>query len=191
MHEYDLQDILDGCLRGQRSSQRALYDRFYGFALTVCRHYSKSTEEAREIMNDGFVKVFRRMDQFRSESSFRSYLRRVMVNAAIDYYRKYHRNQVTLEQNDFTEPSVQNDAIARLSLDEVLLLVQQLPPTYRLVFNLYVIEGYKHHEIAGQLEISIGTSKSNLSKARAKLRQLIALHHAPLPITNDDAEFRI
>ena len=191
MHEHDLQQLLDGCLQGRRSSQRALYDRFYGFALTVCRHYAKNTEEAQEILNDGFVKVFRRLEQFRSESSFRAYLRRVMVNAAIDYYRKHHRNRIKLEKSDFVEPAVENGAIARLSLDEVLQLVQQLPPTYRLVFNLYVIEGYKHHEIAAQLEISTGTSKSNLSKARAKLRQLIALHHAPLPTTTDDAEFRI
>lgn len=168
----DIAEILAGCLRRERSSQRALYQRFYAYGLNICRHYAKTTEEAREILNDGFVKVFARLEQFRSESSFKAYFRKILVHAAIDYFRRYHKHEPTLEiVRDVG--GVDNDAIAALSLDETLELVQQLPAAYRLTFNLYVVEGYKHHEIAEQLGTSVGTSKSNLSKAKQRLRQLI------------------
>lgn len=173
-HEEDLVKLLEGCIRQERTSQRALYRRFYAYGLNICRHYARNTEEASEILNDGFVKVFRRLEQFRSESSFKAYLRKILVNAAIDYFRKYHKHEPTLEIVRDGPAAIDNDAISKLSLDETLELVQLLPAAYRLTFNLYVVEGYKHHEIAEQLGTSVGTSKSNLSKAKQRLREMIA-----------------
>jgi len=166
-------ELLEQCKQGVRSSQKELYRRYFSYGLTICLHYSKNREEAEEIFNDGFIKVFKKLGQFEHRSAFKSWLRQVMVRTAIDYHRKYHLksknfNIIHLQQAE----SVENEALYNLSLDDALTLLQKLTPAYRMVFNLFVLEGYTHAEIAEVLNINIGTSKSNLAKAKKKLRTL-------------------
>jgi len=165
--------LLSQCRKGNRQSQKELYKKYYSYGLSVCLHYSKNREEAEEILNDGFVKTFSRLDQYKFKAPFKSWLRQVLVRSAIDYYRKYHHKDdkwkvVHIQQ----QTSVENEAIHNLSMEDALKLLQQLPPSYRMVFNLFVLEGYSHPEIAKLLEIETGTSKSNLAKAKKKLRTL-------------------
>ncbi len=165
--------LLDGCRKGERSSRKLLYQQYYSYGLTVCLHYSNNREEAEEILNDGFVKVFSKIKQYKRKAAFKSWLRQILVHAAIDYYRKFHQ-KVNLEYMNFLSKveTVENDALYNLSMDDALKLLQQLSPSYRMVFNLFVLEGYSHSEIAKLLNISTGTSKSNLAKARKKLKKL-------------------
>lgn len=152
-----------------------LYELYYSYAMSVCLRYSRSREESREILNDGFMKVFTRLGLRDAKSSFKSWLRKIMVNSAIDHYRKNskHYNAEEPEESIAWVPSLQGDAIGNLSHIELIGMIQQLPPGYRAVFNLYVIDGYTHEEIASQLDISVGTSKSNLFKAREYLKAVL------------------
>lgn len=171
MSDHTFHLLLDDCQRGSRTSQRELYRQFYAYGMNVCLHYSKNREEAQEVLNDGFLKIFLKLGQYDRKSSFKSWLRQILVRSAIDYFRKYHRKEQTLDILPDEQKPVQNEGLAQLSLDEVLAVIQRLPPAYRIVFNLFEIEGYTHPEIAMMLEISVGASKSNLSKAKEKLRK--------------------
>jgi RNA polymerase sigma-70 factor (ECF subfamily) len=170
-----LNAIIQRCLKGDRESQKVLYEHFYGYAMSICLRYTRSREEAREILNDGFMKVFTRLNQHEDQSSFKAWLRRIMINTAIDQYRKSgkHEHHQDLEAAAAQVVSVHGDALDALSYGELVMMVQQLTPAYRTVFNLYVIDGYTHEEIAAQMGISVGTSKSNLFKAREQLRTLL------------------
>lgn len=167
-----LNELIDGCLQGKRESQKALYEHFYGYAMSICLRYSKSREESREILNDGFMKVFLRMGTRDVNASFKSWLRRIMINAAIDHYRKNSKHYQVKEADASIAwiPSGEADALHELSYEELIAMVTELSPAYRAVFNLYVIDGYTHEEIASRLDISVGTSKSNLFKAREHLK---------------------
>lgn len=177
-----LPELLAACARQERGAQRRLYGQFYSFALGVCLRYARDREQAVEATNDGFVKVFRDVARFDSTryadvtGSFRGWLKRIMIHTAIDYYRANERHQHQQELNDanLNQADSATTPLDDLSYDELLSLVQRLPPAYRTVFNLAVIDGYGHDEIADQLNISVGTSKSNLFKARAHLRTMLA-----------------
>lgn len=131
-------------------------------------------EESKEIVNDGFMKVFQKIDQHATESSFKAWLRKIMINSSIDHYRKEvkHRHHEEINGKTFLE-SVNNNALDDLSYAELISMIQKLSPAYRAVFNLYVIDGFTHQEIAQALGISEGTSKSNLMKARENLKKMI------------------
>ncbi len=169
----NLQLVIEGCRQGNAQSQRKLYEYFYGYGMSICLRYAKNERQAEEILQDGFLNAFRNLDRYDPDYPFKYWLRRILINAAIDYFRKYRRyHQLFVsaaideqEVNDHTEfPGFEND-------ERALPILQKLPPAYRMVFNLYVMEGYKHHEIAEALGISVGTSKSNLARAKAKLRK--------------------
>jgi RNA polymerase sigma factor (sigma-70 family) len=162
--------LLRGCLQQDREAQRKLYKHFYGYAMSVCVRYSKSAEEARDVLNDGFLKVFTRLQQYDSQKPFKGWLRRIMINTALDNYRHNlkHYNLADIETAETAAASF--NVLEQLNYDYLISLVQKLSPAYRAVFNLYVIDGFLHEEIADVLGISIGTSKSNLAKARAHLR---------------------
>lgn len=172
--ESSMQLLLQGCKKNDRESQRLLYQHYYGYAMSICARYCRSYEEAKEIANDGFMKVFIKLDQHETESSFKAWLRKIMVNSAIDHYRKelkhYHQTPPAQEELNGT---VNNNAIDDLSYAELIGMVQRLTPGYRAVFNLHVIDGYTHEEISGLLGISEGTSKSNLMKARENLKKML------------------
>jgi RNA polymerase sigma factor (sigma-70 family) len=139
----------------------------------VCLRYSKSREEAIEIVNDGYMKIFNNLDKYTEGRPFKGWLRRIMINASIDHYRRYEKHYNTLDISYAQYQPTAEVALDRLSAEEILKAVGQLPPSYRMAFNLYVIEGYKHEEIANKLGISVGTSKSNLSVARNKLQKIL------------------
>lgn len=169
-----LLELLDGCLKRDRRSQELLYKQFYGYAMQVCMRYTKSREEAKEILNDGFFKIFSKLESFDSSRSFKTWLGRVMLNTALDHYRHEvvrgkHEPIETVDQ-----VFVDEVVISKLAHDELIGLVQQLTPSYRIVFSMYVLDGFTHEEIADQLNISLGASKSNLSRAREKLREMLS-----------------
>ncbi|RYU84437.1 RNA polymerase sigma factor [Hymenobacter persicinus] len=179
--------LLAGCRRAERESQRRLYGLYYSFAMSICLRYTRTRDEAMEAANDGFMKVFRdigRFDPARHEvsSSFRGWLKRIMIHTAIDQYRSQHKHQYQEELSDaaYAQLDGGSTALDSLAYEELLALIQQLSPAYRTAFNLYVIDGFTHEEISQQLGISVGASKSNLSKARAHLKELLKKisHHA-------------
>ncbi len=167
---HELLNLIQGCIREERDSQRKLYRLFYGYAMSICVRYSKTKEEAVEILNDGFMKIFLKIGKYDSNRSFKGWVRRIMINTAVDAYRQnlkhYYAEDITVLDQESGEASV----LDQLNYEDLLRLVQQLSPGYRAVFNLYVIDGFNHEEIAELLNISVGTSKSNLSKARANLQ---------------------
>ncbi len=165
--------MLDACCKGDRSYQKKLYQSFYSYAMSISLRYATSREEAQEILNDSFLKAFMNLKSYKREKPFHLWLRRIIINTSIDYYRKAKKysNHISLDEvYDLAFTEQPTDAINE---QEVLQFVQQLPPVYRMVFNLHVIEGYKHDEIAKKLGIQIGTSKSNLAKARKNLRRMM------------------
>ncbi|MEO1654493.1 MAG: RNA polymerase sigma factor, partial [Bacteroidota bacterium] len=135
--------------------------------------YATNKEEAEEVMNDGFLKIFTKLHLYDSRKPFQMWLRRIMINTSIDYYRRRNADVQHLDVNQALKVQAPSDTLEGISAQEILKLVQELPPAYRMVFNLYAIEGYKHEEIANKLGIHIGTSKSNLSKARKYLQRLL------------------
>jgi RNA polymerase sigma-70 factor (ECF subfamily) len=164
-------DIIAACQEQKREAQKALFKMHYSFAMGICMRYANSKEEAQEIMNDGFMKMFQYIKKFDLKRPFRPWLKQVLVNCAVDHFRKNlkHRNQVELEEG-IDEVTIES-ALDDITYNEMLDLVRKLPPAYRTVFNLHAIEGFKHEEIARMLNISEGTSKSNYARAKEKLQK--------------------
>ena len=167
--------ILRGCIAGDRSSQFKLYHLYAKKMMGVCMWYANNREEAEEILQDGFMRVFKYLDTYSGEGSFEGWMRKVMVNAALSKYRNKssHLSIVTEYNSDEHDIVEESSFISRFDEKELVKLVQTLSPAYRLVFNLYVFEGLKHREIAASLNISEGTSKSNLSDARKILQAVL------------------
>lgn len=165
--------ILAGCRKNDQRSQKALYDRFYGYALSVALPYCSSESEAREIVNDAFLKVFLGIGRFDESLSFTPWLRAIVVRTAISHYRKHLLDPELEDLNDGLELCGEDEYLLKAEVEEVLQMIRKLPPAYRLTLNLYALESLSHQEIAAALGISVGTSKSNLSKARAKLKQMM------------------
>lgn len=167
-----LTNLLEGCLDNDRQSQQVLYKHFFGYAMSVCLRYARSREEATEVLNEGFLKVFTKLSLYDPGKSLKTWIRRIMINTAIDYYRANKRHEGSSAQlENALEISTQESAVSSLSYKEIICEIQHLTPAYRSVFNLYVIDGFNHEEIAGRLDISVGTSKSNLSRARGILKK--------------------
>lgn len=176
----DLEDIINGCIELQRESQKKFYSFFYGYAMSVCMRYTHSDDDAMEIANDGFLKIFRELSTFKAryedlEASLKGWMKKIMVNTAIDHFRKNHKHQMnaSLEGNFFHIADQEETSVDKLSYEEIYKIVQRLSPVYRTVFNLFVIDGFKHEEIAKLLKISIGTSKSNLAKAKINIQKML------------------
>lgn len=176
--DYQEDEIIEGCLQGGRKYQRMLYERYYGTMLVVCMRYTSDREEARDVLHEGFLKVFNNLEKFARGTNLGAWIRRIMVNTAIDHYRKLAKRPSLVEINQAVHEADVHDVIADLSAEEILQMVQKLSPAYRMVFNLYVIEGYSHKEVADLLNISEGTSKSNLAKARVKLQKMVHQAHS-------------
>ena len=174
-----MSEHIEGCTKNNRESQKTIYSSFYGYAMSICDRYSGNYDDAVEILNDGFLKIFKEMHKYQpayadTMASFKGWIRKIMVYTAIDHYRKIkkhlngHTDPVTLQV-----ASSQETALDKLSYQEILRAVQQLSPAYRTVFNLFVIEGMSHEEISNKLGIAEGTSKSNLAKARMHLQKVL------------------
>ncbi|MCJ8210990.1 sigma-70 family RNA polymerase sigma factor [Mucilaginibacter sp. RS28] len=174
MGEAELKRVIEACLKQDRKQQKMLYKAYYGFAMSICIRYAGNRYEAAEIMNQGFLKVFTNLHKYDPQRPFMAWLGRIMINASVDYYRS---NLKIAYQDDLEKAEhISDDNLPdqKLLYEDLIAMVQKLPQAYRTVFNLYAIEGYTHEEIAAALNISTGTSKSNLFKAREKLRRMIA-----------------
>lgn len=180
--EENLRHILKGCKKQKRSSQHELYKLFYAYGMSISIRYVKNEDEAIHVLNDSFMKVFTRIKKYDEQYDFKPWFRKIVVNTSIDYMKKQKQLQMKSQIEDAKHISDREDILSRIGYKELINLVQSLSTAYRTVFNMYVIDGYKHDEIAKTLNISIGTSKSNLSKARAQLRDMITqqlkLQHA-------------
>lgn len=168
-----IKTILLGCRKLHRESQRMLYEEFYAYALSICLRYADNREEASEILNDGFMKIFKNIKQFDLSKTFKPWLRKIMVNTAINQYHQKQRNIQAAEIEQARHESDAENIISGISYQEIIAMLQKLPPAYRTVFNLHVLEGYKHEEIAKMLHITEGTSKSNLFKAKESLKKIM------------------
>jgi RNA polymerase sigma factor (sigma-70 family) len=170
----NLEQLIGDCMSGRRPAQNRIYEIFAPRMLTVCMRYANDREEAEEILQEGFIKVFTHIFQFRKEGSFEGWVRRIVVNAALQRFREKARMFPVISlHEELVVKASGNETYANIGYKDLLELVQKLPPAYRLVFNLYVFEGMKHREIAEALKISEGTSKSNLYDARLILQREI------------------
>ncbi len=164
--------IIDACVQNDAKAQRQLFEQFYSFGLSICLRYARNEPDAKEILSDSFIRVFKKIDHYNSTYPFTSWFRKIIVHAVSDYYRYSKEPFKNIDEVTLTVTS--EDIFDRLSHDEIMLLVQKLPLGMRLCFNLFVIDGYRHHEIAEILGIKEGTSKSNVAMAKKKLRHHIA-----------------
>jgi RNA polymerase sigma factor (sigma-70 family) len=165
-------DLIQDCIGQDRQAHSKLYSKFAPKMFVVCLRYSKNREEAEEILQEGFLKTFQFLHQFKGEGSLESWMRKIMVNCALQRLRNNSRLAPVVSIESYEEHFIMQDHIeSRIGSKELLRMVMSLPPAYKLVFNLYVFDGYKHREIAEMLGISEGTSKSNLSDARTFLKK--------------------
>ena len=170
----NLKEIIKGCQKGNPASQKVLYDLFAPKMYGVCLQYCKDRTEAEDCLQEGFIKVFTNIKKYRFEGSFEGWVRRIMVNATIESFRK-KKPETSLEDTMLVklESDIIEEEASEINEDEIMDIISELPPKYRMVFNLYVLEGLSHKEIAEVLDISEGTSKSNLSRARSWIKDRI------------------
>ena len=166
-------EIISGCLLQERKSQKALYDRYSPVMYAICLRYTHQRDNALDVLQEGFIKVFAKIGDFKGEGSFDGWMKRIFIHTAINYYHKVKNLSEYFIDDDeydinFTEVT---DAIGKMAEKELLKLISELPDGYRMVFNLYIIEGYDHEEIGKLLGISAGTSRSQLVKARKQLKE--------------------
>ncbi len=173
--------LIKACVNGERKSQQILYQSFYGKMLGICTRYANDINEAKDILQDGFIKVFIKLNTFENKGSLEGWVRRIVINNAIDHVRKKKDFLVNFDDEETIFENVKNgyydefepEKYSDLKAEKIIKLVQKLSPAYRIVFNMFVIENYSHKEIAEKLNISVGSSKSNLAKAKLKLKELI------------------
>jgi RNA polymerase sigma factor (sigma-70 family) len=171
----NLDEIIQGCLRKKEKSQEMLYKRFFGYALRVALIYNRNRENALEIVNDSFVKVFNQIDRYDNSQLFKNWLAKIVVNTSIDRFRKNKKNIQFDEKETFFVPDESPDIIAQLSAEDILGLMNRLPEIQRLVFSLYEIEGYTHDEISSLLSIPENSSRVYLTRAKRRLRELFEM----------------
>jgi RNA polymerase sigma-70 factor (ECF subfamily) len=173
--EYEERDFIQACVARERWAQRKLYEDHYSPLMGLCMRYANNQDDALDILHDGYIKVFRHIGKYQPGTSLIAWMRRIMVNTAIDYYRKKSRRRT--EDLDAAQGVQGHDpsVVSSMATADILECIQRLSPAYRSVFNLYVIEGYSHKEIADVLSITESTSRSNLVKARLQLREMLAV----------------
>ena len=173
----EVRRVVEACARGESKIQQELYKQLYSPMMAVCYRYAKRSEDAKDLFQEGFIKVFKKIDRFNFEGSLEGWIRRIMVNNAIDHYRKnknkYAISETLVEAENIAAEETDNDWTEGITAKTLLQCVQKLSPTYQIVFSLYVMDGFTHAEIAEELSISVGTSKSNLAKAKKNLRQMV------------------
>ena len=175
--QHILDDIVKKCLKGDRKAQQELYKMFYSKMMATCYRYANNRDDAKDILQDGFVKVFRNLKRYKSVGSLEGWVRRIMINTALDSLKKKKIIFTVGDENDYilenSKVESADTIYNQFGVQNIMTAIQSLSPAYQTVFNLYVIEGYSHKEIAKELNISEGTSKSNLAKARKNLQHLL------------------
>jgi RNA polymerase sigma-70 factor (ECF subfamily) len=181
----ELQEIVSGCIKGKRKHQKKLFEMFYGKMMAVCMRYAKDQDEAQDMVQNGFIKIFKKLDVYNFEGSLEGWIRRIMVNTAIDQIRKNKRDPFSIEDDQRIQNieedvpfSDEDEYDTKIKAEVAIEAISNLSPAYRTVFNMYVMEGFTHKEIAEYLGISEGTSKSNLAKAKQKLKAELNLKFA-------------
>jgi RNA polymerase sigma factor (sigma-70 family) len=165
--------LIKNCLAGNAAAQEKLFKKYYALMLGICLRYAKDRDGALEILQEGFIKIFGNLDKFKFEGSFQGWMKRIMVNSAIDKYRKNSAEPVSYDIEDHQNLGVKDDVFSNFEKEDLLNCIQELPEGYRTIFNMYVIEGFSHKEIAKELNISEGTSKSQLFKAKQLLKKIV------------------
>lgn len=166
--------LLQNCLQGDRKAQRQLYDRFSRTMMGVCLRYSENRQMAEDVLQDGFIQVFQKLETFKGEGSLEGWIRRIMVNTALNHFRHLKKQPLNMEiLPEDSGSEVQQSAIEQMSAKELVQMIQSMPEGYRTVFNMYAIEGFNHKEIGQLLGISAGTSKSQYSRAKIHLQKMI------------------
>jgi len=174
----EIKNIINGCLKGYRRDQELLYRRYAAKLYAVCLQYAGNDEEARDILQEGFIKIFENLVHYKHEGSFEGWIRRIIVNTALEKYRSKHNLYRIDDIDGMPEPDADpdNEDYSGLEAGDLLGIIRELPPKYRMVFNLFAIEGYSHKEISRMINISEGTSKSNLSRARIILQRKVSAY---------------
>lgn len=173
-HTISESDLIAGCIAGDRLMQEELYNRFAPKMYAVCLRYANNVDDAQDLLQEGFIKVYKNIHRFRAEGSFEGWIRRVFINSSIEHLRKKSAKLVTVsEKEEGTIEDSDISALDSMAEKDIIRLIQELSPGYRTVFNLYVIEGFSHKEIGEQLGISEGTSKSQLARAKSILQKKV------------------
>lgn len=169
----DEKEIIEGCCRNDRKAQRALYERYASILLGVCIRYSGRRDEAEDILQDGLIKVYLNIKDFAGKGSFINWMKKIMVNTAITHYHRNLKHHYHQDIEDIRETEIKGAgfSMAEFTREELFRVIRDLPHGYRMVFNLYAVEGYKHKEIAEMLEIDVNTSKSQYSRAKGLIRR--------------------
>jgi RNA polymerase sigma-70 factor (ECF subfamily) len=179
MSDGKLNELIKACSAGSRKAQQEIYRSLYGTMMSVCLRYTRDADQAQDILQDGFIKVFGNIDKYNFEGSFEGWVRRIIVNTAIDFHRKKKSDFLLLGENqsveEFTdvEDEESDEEEYDFSPEEIIAAMQKLTPAYRTIFNLYVFENLTHNEIAEKLGINAGTSKSNFAKAKRNLKRIL------------------
>jgi len=161
-------ELIEGCLKNNRACQKSIYDRFSSKMLGVCMRYTNSREEAEDILIEGFMKFYTSLSSYRYECSLENWIRRIMINNAISHYRVNERKTHLYLEDLYVETDVYHseNILDKVAAKDIMVLIQKMPPGYRVIFNLFAVEGYSHKEIAEQLDITESTSKSQFLRAR-------------------------
>jgi len=173
-----VEELVKACVKNDRNNQQIFYKMFYGKMLAVCMRYARNREEAKDIVHDGLIKVFSRLKSFENKGSLEGWVRRIIVNNAIDHVRAKKQEYFFEDENAFdnlcddSNDYLEKEKLVQMKANKVLELIDQLSPAYKTVFTLYIVDNYTHQEIADKLGISVGTSKSNLAKAKMKIKEL-------------------
>lgn len=168
------EELIDKCLKGDSRAQKALFDKFSRKMMTVCLRYVGDYERAEDVLQDGFVKVFRNLDKFKHEGSFEGWIRRTIINTSLDYLRREKNGYIDTDISEAEYLAGDDEkSLSKMRVDELMKIIQDMPTGYRTVFNLYAIEGYSHQEIADELGVTESTSKTQYKKARTYLMNII------------------
>ncbi len=177
--ENDFESVLQACIQGDAQAQRVLFKQYFGYAKSISLRYASTREDAEEVLNEGFLKIFQNLGKYNPQQPFKPWMRTILINTAISYYRKHGKHQRdTITLDDVPYPRFDDQILERITADEILELVQQLRPVYRNVFMMYAIDGYSHREIAELLTVNEATVRSHYVRARARLQHLIK-HYYP------------
>lgn len=167
------QHTIKGCIKQRREAQNRLYTLFYSYGMSICVRYTTHESDAIALLNSGFLKVFSNIKKYDARRDFKPWFRIIIVNTALNYVNREGKREPLLGEDDYPEVATDEQIVSSLQYKDLIVLIRKLPTAYRTVFNLYVLDGYKHHEIAEKLGISVGTSKSNLARAKGKLKEAL------------------
>jgi len=172
-YSIDFNTVLNECSRGDLKAQEHLFKQYYGYVMSIALRFSSCRDNALEITNDSFLKIFRNIGSHQIDKEFKAWVRRIVVNTALDYYRREKKHLVEISIDEASDESEDESVLDKLDAEGIIRLLNSLPVIYRYTFTLFEIEGFSHDEIAQQLSISTSTSRSNLTRAKKMLRQMI------------------